>query len=341
MGVKLSEIEKLLNNKIKEDFGLLGYKKKGYDFVKEMGDFSLSISFATYNYGEKWISFSMSYGSCKVAKINFLSTSDQNDMVDLSLVQRGVQLNFSTGSLNQYDIFPWCDFVVAEDGKAEDALIGYEQFKDYYINQFIPYTEKANTIELIEEEYNEGFHFKLYEKYSYNYWQMLDSIVLAKFVSEERFQKIKNRHQKIVNTWADQESWNKVIKYLEENSLDELLNMIENKSEKNGFNTKNINTLMQESVDGEINGFDSDGEPEIIMNDDKSINIIFNFMPPLNGQEDPSENKIFDEFDAYLSSVLSVEVIWEDREVFHIPHPKESTKKDLIELLNNFWKNQK
>ena len=83
-------------------------------------------------------------------------------------------------------------------------------------------------------------------------------------------------------------------------------------SPKNAF--QNIETTEIETI--EIENFDKDGEPEIRLFSDGSAEIVFNFMPPLNGSEDRSNLDIFETFDIELSKIINKEVIWEDCEIF-------------------------
>jgi len=102
--------------------------------------------------------------------------------------------------------------------------------------------------------------------------------------------------------------------------------------------TKHINLLPGETI--EIKGFDSLGEPTITREDDGSLALTFNFMPPDNGTyEENLDMDIFDNFDTELSNVLGVEVVWEDREFFNIPSPKKDTIDILKNYLENFWSN--
>ena len=102
--------------------------------------------------------------------------------------------------------------------------------------------------------------------------------------------------------------------------------------------TKHLNLLPGETL--EIKGFDSLGEPTITREDDGSLALTFNFMPPDNGTyEENLDMVIFDNFDNELTKVLGVEVVWEDREFFNIPSPKKDTIDILKNYLENFWKN--
>lgn len=102
--------------------------------------------------------------------------------------------------------------------------------------------------------------------------------------------------------------------------------------------TKHLNLLHGETL--EIKGFDSLGEPTITREENGSLALTFNFMPPDNGTyEENLDMDIFDNFDNELSKVLGVEVVWEDREFFNIPSPKKDTIEILKNYLENFWSN--
>lgn len=87
----------------------------------------------------------------------------------------------------------------------------------------------------------------------------------------------------------------------------------------------------------EVSGFDKDGEPEIKIFEDGHIEIMFNFMPPLNGKAEVEEDEYWDSFDKELSKHLNVEVERDDRELFIIPKPKKSTVEKLKLYLESFW----
>jgi hypothetical protein len=102
------------------------------------------------------------------------------------------------------------------------------------------------------------------------------------------------------------------------------------------------NTVVEEISETEtytVKGFDSSGEPEISISDDGSLQLIFCFMPPLNGKDEPDESELWDVFETVLSKKLGVEVLRDDREVFLIPNPNTDTKDVLINYLENFHRN--
>jgi hypothetical protein len=42
-----------------------------------------------------------------------------------------------------------------------------------------------------------------------------------------------------------------------------------------------------------VTGFDSAGEPELRVGDDGTLEIVFNFMPPLNGADEPNAHPVY------------------------------------------------
>ena len=88
----------------------------------------------------------------------------------------------------------------------------------------------------------------------------------------------------------------------------------------------------------DVNGFDSDGEPEIRLYGDGLIEVMFNFMPPSNGNPYLLKDPIFERFEDVLQAHLGVTVIREDREIFTIDRPAKNTAIDLQKYLENFWR---
>jgi hypothetical protein len=86
-----------------------------------------------------------------------------------------------------------------------------------------------------------------------------------------------------------------------------------------------------------IVGFDSDGEPELRSGDDGALEIVFNFMPPLNGTGDPNPHPVFDTSEVVLAKALGVDVVRDDRELFIIPKPHADTMAKTKIFLETFW----
>ncbi|HEV7278964.1 MAG TPA: hypothetical protein VGN57_02025 [Pirellulaceae bacterium] len=82
-----------------------------------------------------------------------------------------------------------------------------------------------------------------------------------------------------------------------------------------------------------IGGFDREGDPELRVLSDGSLEIVFEFMPPSFVREAEDEDLgPFEGFDARLAEAIGTEVLWEDREVFLIPAPSH----DTIDRLRKF-----
>jgi hypothetical protein len=87
-----------------------------------------------------------------------------------------------------------------------------------------------------------------------------------------------------------------------------------------------------------VQGFDSYGEPEIRNGKNGALEIMFNFMPPLNGSDDANTHPIFETFENVLSKELGVEVQRDDRELFIIAKPAADTAARAKAFLETFWK---
>lgn len=87
----------------------------------------------------------------------------------------------------------------------------------------------------------------------------------------------------------------------------------------------------------EIKGFDVDGDPVLHIEDDGSLMLVFEFMPPLNGTDEGVEDPEFERFDEVLAEELGVEVIWDDRERFVILKPAADTVERLKYYLEHYW----
>lgn len=85
-----------------------------------------------------------------------------------------------------------------------------------------------------------------------------------------------------------------------------------------------------------IEGFDPEGDPELRVMSDGSLELVFEFMPPsfvLEAGEDDLAR--FDDFDVRLAEAIGAEVLWEDREVFLIPAPGPDTIDRIREFLRS------
>ena len=186
---------------------------------------------------------------------------------------------------------------------------------------------------------------------------MLNGLILAKLVSDEQY--ILRRAYYVAKDIKDMkdlncetsEEWTNALIFFDKYSREDLLKMVVEYDEKYLKSPKKSKKLKEEKVEQLeeemdanviiIKGFDSDGEPEIRKEEDGSLTIAFNFMPPLNGDEEGNDDEIFDRFDEVLSDFLAVKIDWEDREFFIIKKPKDDTTEKIKDFLENFWKKYK
>jgi hypothetical protein len=84
-----------------------------------------------------------------------------------------------------------------------------------------------------------------------------------------------------------------------------------------------------------ITGFDPAGEPEIRMQEDGSLHVVFNFMPP-SYMENPTEMGVFYNFNQQMQDAIGVQVDWEDRELYVIREPQKDTAEKIVVFLQNF-----
>lgn len=78
-----------------------------------------------------------------------------------------------------------------------------------------------------------------------------------------------------------------------------------------------------------VAGFDPDGEPELRVMPDDSLEVLFNFMPP-SWAEDAAP---FDTFERLIERAVGVPVIREDRELFRLPQVGAGGVSALLEFL--------
>ena len=91
----------------------------------------------------------------------------------------------------------------------------------------------------------------------------------------------------------------------------------------------------------QLTGFDSKGEPEIRLEDDGSMYVVFNFMPP--SWVDDSERVDFGSFanfDKEMERAIGVPVLWDDREFFYIESPKPDTVQKIRDFVQDYRTNR-
>lgn len=80
-----------------------------------------------------------------------------------------------------------------------------------------------------------------------------------------------------------------------------------------------------------VPGFDPEGEAVVQQMPDGSLWLILNCMPPSDAAD--SEAELFNEFGLRLQEAIGVPVVWDDRERFVVPAPREDTPERIAQFL--------
>ena len=87
----------------------------------------------------------------------------------------------------------------------------------------------------------------------------------------------------------------------------------------------------------EIDSFDPDGRAWLTQEEDGSLSIAFEFMPPLSERAEPPDHLgRFRHFDREMADAIGADVFWEDREVFRIKSPAPDTTQRLREFARTY-----
>jgi hypothetical protein len=365
MGVTAHELKRLINRYANEKLIPFGFSKRPYDWVKVEGDLVFMILFIVDEHVEgKILNYSYFLHNVRFQIVSeYLFYSLCNNTSDFKFdLYSNYQAVYSSRVLYFDNIIPEEGYVVNSLDEAEEALqMAYEGFN----NIFIPFADRCKDIRVLERELNEGLAWKWWNSRPgpVSPGSFAWGLIYAKMVSETRYMHIKDKFaammkaQESVLLDKDKEYWNlnlhywyKALAYLDSTSTEALNKLTDellvkynapakptkkrkSPSEKN--KAKRKEKVMEE--DNIITGFDCDGEPDLRMDEDGSLRLVFNFMPPLNGQEEPYDHPIFERFDEVLSRALGVEVLWEDREVFLITNPTDDTVQKAKAFLESFW----
>jgi hypothetical protein len=92
-----------------------------------------------------------------------------------------------------------------------------------------------------------------------------------------------------------------------------------------------------------LTGFDPEGEPEMRVMADGSLELWFEFMPPSWVERAPEamgELGIFHDFDRQLATATGIDVEWDDREIFRFPGPVADGVVDRLREFLASYRNQ-
>ncbi len=87
-----------------------------------------------------------------------------------------------------------------------------------------------------------------------------------------------------------------------------------------------------------LSGFDPGGEPELRRYGDGSLQVVFTFMPPSFVDDEGGWVDLgrYRKLDEEMALAIGVDVVWEDREFFRIPRPRDDTAERLRAFLASY-----
>ncbi len=91
-----------------------------------------------------------------------------------------------------------------------------------------------------------------------------------------------------------------------------------------------------------LSGFDPAGGPEIRRFTDGSLQVVLGFMPPSFVKDELGWVDLgrYRKFDEEMARAIGTAVVWEDRELLSIEHPREDTIERLREFLASYHAEQ-
>ena len=323
-------VERLREN-LREYFTPLGFaifKTRSGAFVlkKDMGDheqlLTMGLSDHTYSFNP---SFRLSIFYKPVNDLIIKSCKEYKDMILESTLSFNKSFKRQEEDDDSCFKFYRLNSVETIDEYSKNCIACYEKHKIFF--------EQTNTLDKVDKLLNS---YPLDDdKYIYTLWQKAEiGIIVAKLVNNPTIITLANEYHKLLVAQENEVVYEKILDYLEiPYQPSQKKEIIIEPFDNQFINTENMTQTIS------INGFDSDGEPEITVQEDGSIELVFSFMPPLNGKEEQGNSEYWDTFEDVLSKELAIEVIRDDREVFLIQNPNNDTINKLTNFLENYWLN--
>lgn len=242
---------------------------------------------------------------------------------------------------NYDDFFMVCTEEEAEQVVAEVFRLFITDWHDRFVN--------IHTLDEFYKEVSRPYYIERYDirsSYLRAYtWVLV--LILARLVGEEEYVQCKGRLSEDRKNFPYYEKdileMDQALEFLDTHTpsqletlghqLEEQYNEWKSWEKKRKADEQKLARLEKKKkrteVDGAVKpidrvvGFDPQGDPEVRINEEGELEIVFEFMPPLNEDGEENDDPIFEQFDEVLSKALGVEVLWDDREFFRIPHPQQ------------------
>ncbi|MBK7342411.1 MAG: hypothetical protein IPJ06_04425 [Saprospiraceae bacterium] len=341
----------------------LGYKRDDSGFALRINSNWISIgsTFVTFDYGCKqikstfyagipWIKFLYSQIKYRDKLLIHYFDIDPHNLFPVSTYDYSVLGKYDS------DFFMVCTEEEAEQVVAEVFRLFITDWHDRFVH--------IDTLEEFYKEVSRPYYFERYDlrsRGSRTYTWVLN-LILARLVGEEEYVQCKGRLSEERKNFPYYEKdileMDQALEFLNTHTpsqletlghqLEEQYNEWKSREKKRKADEQKLARLEKKKkrteVDGAVKpidrvvGFDPREIREVRINEEGELEIVFEFMPPLNEDGEENDDPIFEQFDEVLSKALGVEVLWDDREFFRIVHPQPDTKGKAIDFLNRFWK---
>jgi hypothetical protein len=161
-------------------------------------------------------------------------------------------------------------------------------------------------------------------------------------------QLIEDNKDKFWDQYLD--AYKSLVQLLEKNNIWQILekaksiahmteNEIENMDITDLSSIDDNESLVEENKYTEFEGFDKNGKPSGKFLEDGNYELMFEFMPPDDEDDNPVDHPVFDNFDSYLEQQVGCKVIWDDRERFIFIDPPKNIEVILEKMFSVFWEN--
>lgn len=205
--MKKKDLKNLVDNKYKEQLKLIGFEKKGKEFIKSLEDFTYTFSYVIYDYGNVYIPH-FSYG-LKSKTYSLLGSIINEEQLDPFVY------HIRQGTLFENGKYPVNDYLITSLNQVEGMI---NEVITYFKSQALPYLESISNLKIIEE---------LTYKNPKQPTDSFQGLILAKLLGSKRYEELKMIYRDFYaeTEWGileDIQKFESLILYLDKHTKEEL-----------------------------------------------------------------------------------------------------------------------